>query len=187
MNSLLPSKIRSKKYLLAHSAKYFFALYALLVFSPAARALTPKADVTFGYSRLGNNTFASGAGSLNGWEGALNVKVRQFVGIEGDIARYGMGASASTPHSTLVLFGPRVTVGTAGVHLFVHALGGGVHSSNNTGLSQGGLAAALGGGGDLRIFPGFALRLSADYLNGSSHVPASSSHSRMTAGIVFRF
>lgn len=153
----------------------------------AASAAGPKADVSIGYSHLGNNALAPGAGSLSGWEGALNVKVARFMGIEADVAQYGMGAAAARPHSTLVLFGPRLTAGTAGVHLFVHALAGGAHSSNNSGYSHGALVGDLGGGGDVRIFPGFAWRLSADYLGVSSGAPANASHARISTGLVFRF
>jgi len=163
------------------------ALALLLSFSPAAYALGPKADVSFGYSRLGNNVFSSGAGGLNGWEGSLNVKVKRFVGIEGDVAQYGMGAAAATPHTTVVMFGPRVTVGTLGFHVFVHALGGMDHSSNSTGLSQSDMAVGLGGGGDLRIFPFFAIRVSADYLGTPTQVQTNSAHERVSAGLAFRF
>lgn len=158
-----------------------------LVLPVTAYAAEPKADVSLGYSHLGKNALAPGAGSLSGWEGALNVGVARFMGIEADVARYGMGADASRPHSTLVLFGPRLTAGTAGVHLFAHALAGGAHSSNDRGYSHGALAGELGVGGDVRIFPGFAWRLSVDHLGVTSGAPAGASHTRITTGIVFRF
>jgi hypothetical protein len=158
-----------------------------LAFSSPAQAATPKADVSFGYSRLGNNVFSSGAGSLNGWEGALNVKVKPFLGIEGDVAQYGMGSASTTPHTTVVMGGPRVTVGTLGFHVFVHALAGVDHSSNSTGFSQTDLAVGLGGGGDVRIFPFFAIRASADYLTTPTATNAGSAHERVSAGLVFRF
>jgi hypothetical protein len=153
----------------------------------AAAAETSKADVSIGYSRLGKDTFHAGAGGLNGWEGSMNVKVKRFVGIEGDVARYGMGASASTPHSTVVMFGPRVTAGTAGVHVFVHALLGGEHTSNNVGLSETGAAVSLGGGGDVRIAPFFAVRGSADWLDAPGKTPSGASRARYSVGVVCRF
>lgn len=158
-----------------------------LMASARAHGLGPKADVFLGYSRLGNNVFSSGAGSLNGWEGALNVKVKDFVGMEGDVAQYGIGAAPTAPHTTVAMFGPRVTVGGLGVHLFVHALAGVDHNSNSTGLSQTDLAIGLGGGGDLRIAPFFALRVSADYLATPTFSHADDQHERATAGLVFRF
>ncbi|MDR3792581.1 MAG: hypothetical protein P4L03_04280 [Terracidiphilus sp.] len=153
----------------------------------AAHALTPKADVFLGYSRLGNNTFSANAGSLNGWEGALNVKVKRFVGIEGDVAQYGLGAPAATPHTTVAMFGPRVTVGAAGVRVFVHALGGGEHTTNNAGLSETAPVVSFGGGGDVRIAPFFSLRVSADWLDAPGKTPSGATRARYTAGIVFRF
>ncbi|MDR3722955.1 MAG: hypothetical protein P4K83_00520 [Terracidiphilus sp.] len=152
-----------------------------------AVAATPKADVSIGYSRLGKDTFHAGAGGLNGWEGSLNVKVKPFVGIEGDVARYGMGASDSTPHSTVVMFGPRVTVGGAGVHVFVHALAGAEHTSNYAGLSETGPAVSFGGGGDVRIAPFFAVRGSADWLDAPGKTPSGASRARYTVGLVCRF
>ena len=152
-----------------------------------AYAASPKADVSFGYSRLGSNVFASNTGGLNGWEGALNVKVKPFLGVEGDVAQYGMGAAANTAHTTLVMFGPRVTVGGMGVHVFVHALGGVDHTSNSTGLSNTDLAIGLGGGGDVRIAPFFAIRASADYLTTPSQNRTGSAHERFSMGAVFRF
>jgi len=155
--------------------------------APCAHALGPKADVAFGYSRLGNDVFASGVGGLNGWEGSLNVKVKPFIGIEGDVAQYGMGAASTTPHTTMVMFGPRVTVGTMGVHVFAHALGGVGHTSNSVGLSQTDLTVGLGGGGDVRIAPFFSIRLAADYLAVPTSSHSGSAHERVSAGLAFRF
>jgi len=161
--------------------------FAGMLVASCAHALGPKADVSFGYSRLGNNVFSSGTGSLNGWEGALNVKVKPLLGIEGDVAQYGIGAPATTPHTTVVMFGPRVTVGTLGFHVFVHGLAGVDHDSNSTGLSQSDLAVGLGGGADVRIFPFFAIRGQVDYLTTPTFSHADSQHERVTAGLVFRF
>ena len=46
----------------------------LLLVSPPAPAQVPRGDVYLGYTRAGNNTFYSGVGGLNGWDGALHVK-----------------------------------------------------------------------------------------------------------------
>lgn len=168
-------------------------LLCLLATLPlAARAATPgpKADVYFGYSRLGNDAFYPNIGGLNGWEAAVHVKIMPFVGVEGDFAHYGLGASAATPRTTTVLFGPRVTVGAAGVHVFVHGLVGGEHSANSGGptpISADELSIALGGGADFRIAPFFAWRVAADYLNAPFETPGSGSHDRFTTGLVFRF
>src|SRR6266852_2270522 len=114
----------------------FFSLLAcmLLAFSPSANAQLRNHDVFFGYSRTGTDTFYSNVGGLNGWEGALHIHLRPFFGAEGDVAHYGLGASASVPRTTTVMFGPRVSVKALGVNLFVHGLVGGEHSANSAGV-----------------------------------------------------
>ena len=165
-------------------------LLGLAGLAPAAHAAGPGGDVFLGYSRLGNDTFYSNVGGLNGWDLDGQIKWRRHLGVEGDVAHYGLGAPSSTPRTTAVLFGPRLTVGTAGIHIFVHGLLGGEHSSNSGGpvhISGGAMAVAFGGGVDVRIAPSFAWRLAADYLNAPTETPGSGSHDRFTTGLVFRF
>jgi len=163
---------------------FFFAGSA-----PAAHASGPGGDVFLGYSRLGSGTFYPGVGGLNGWDLDGEIKVNPFVGVEGDISHYGLGAPASTPRTTAVMFGPRVTVGGAGVHVFVHGLVGGEHSANSgsPSISGGALAVAFGGGVDVRFAPYFSWRVAVDYLNAPGNTPSSGSHDRFTTGLVFRF
>jgi hypothetical protein len=163
----------------------------LLLFAPVAMAQVPKGDVYLGYSRTGNNTFYANAGGLNGWEGALHVKLhRPFLGVEGDVSQYGLGANSSVPRTTVFLFGPRITVGALGPKVFAHALVGGEHSSNSGGspsISGGALAFALGGGLDVPIAPFFAWRVAGDYLRAPTQSPAGSTPARFSTGLVFRF
>ena len=139
----------------AVSIVFFLGASALLLFPPRAHAAGPGFDAYIGYSRLGGQTFYADAGGLNGWEAAVHVKLKPLFGVEGDVAHYGLGANSSIPHTTTVLFGPRLTVGAAGVHVFVHGLLGGEHSSSSgpASVSSGTLAFALGGGADFRIAP----------------------------------
>lgn len=155
--------------------------------TPAAHAAGPKADAFFGYSRVGNDTFYPNMGGLNGWEGTLNVKVKPLMGIEGDVSHYGLGAKSAVPRTTMVLLGPRVTVGATGFHVFAHALAGGENSNNNNGISGGRLAVGFGGGVDVRLALFFAWRVSADYLTTPTQSPETSSHDRFSTGLVFRF
>ncbi len=174
----------------AVSTVFFLAATALLLlFPPRAHAAGPGFDAYLGYSRLGSETFYSDAGGLNGWEAALHVKLKRFLGGEGDVAHYGLGASSSISHTTTVLFGPRVTVGAAGVHVFVHGLVGGEHSSRSgpASFSGGALAFAFGGGADFRIAPFFSWRVTADYLDAPTQSPDGASHDRFSTGLVFRF
>lgn len=170
----------------------FWAILTLVLagWTPAARALGPGGDVFFGYSHLGNNTFYPNVGGLEGWEAAINLQMKPLLGAELDVSHYGLGAAAAIPRTTAVLAGPRLTVGFAGIHLFVHALAGGEHSansSNTTPISGGALAVAFGGGVDVRIAPYFAWRVGADYLNAPTESPGSGSHDRILTGLVFRF
>jgi hypothetical protein len=176
-------------------SKSFFKPLSLLVFSsalfisPVAFCGTvPKGDLFFGYSRTGTDTFYPNVGALNGWDAAAHLKLHMpFLGIEGDVAHYGLGANSSIPRTTTYLFGPRATVGLLGTKVFAHALVGGKHSANSGGptpISSNGYAYMLGGGLDFPIFPFFAWRIAGDYTG----VPAAGgTPARFSTGIVFRF
>jgi hypothetical protein len=154
-----------------------------------AHAVGPGADVFVGYSHLFSNTFYPNSGGLNGWTGAMHVKLKPFFGIEGDLSHYGFGANASVPRTTTFLGGPRVTLGAAGIKVFVHALAGGEHSANSSGppISGTALAVAVGGGADVRFAPFFSWRVGVDYLNAPTQSPGSGTHARFNTGLVFRF
>ena len=151
---------------------YFFVLssFILLLSLPLvhAQAHVPKGDVYIGFSRTGNDTFYPNAGGLNGWEGAMHVKLHKpFLGVEGDLSHYGIGANSSVPRTTVFMLGPRITVGALGPKVYAHALLGGEHSANSGGptpISGGAMAYALGGGLDVPIAPFFAWRVAGDYL-----------------------
>jgi hypothetical protein len=153
-------------------------------------AQIPKGDAFVGYSRSGADTFYPNVGGLNGWQGALHVKLHvPFVGVEGDLAHYGIGANSAVPRTTTYLFGPRVTAGTLGVHLFAHALVGGEHSANSAGLpvSNTSLAYALGGGLDVPLVPFFGWRFAGDYIRAPRVSPGGNTPARFSTGLVFRF
>jgi hypothetical protein len=161
----------------------------LLALCPQAYSLGPKADVYLGYSRLGSNAFFPNTDGLNGLEGALHVKVAPFLGVEGDVAHYGYGASDGTPKTTTILAGPRVTVGALGVKVFAHALIGGEHSANSAGARVDGsdFAYALGGGVDFRLIPFFAWRVNGDYITAPTQTTQNATKARISTGVVFRF
>ena len=160
------------------------------VFAAAPCAHAASNDIFFGYSRTGNDTFYPNVGGLNGWDAAVQIHTAPFLGMEADVAHYGLGASASVPRTTTVLFGPRLTVGAAGIRLFVHGLVGGEHSANgNVGshISGGGLAYALGGGFDVPIAPFFAWRVAGDRISAPTVSPGNGTPARFSTGLVFRF
>jgi hypothetical protein len=139
-------------------------------------------DAFFGYSRLGSNLFEPGTPGLNGWEGDVHIHVKPFLGVEGDLAHYGVGASNSTARSTTVLFGPRVTLKAAGFRFFGHAMIGGEHTVSSTTYAY-----ALGLGADVRIVPMFAWRVQTDRISAPTESPGYATHARFTTGLVFRF
>jgi hypothetical protein len=163
----------------------------LFLLAPGARAQVPKGDIYVGYSRTGSDTFYPNVGGLNGWEGAMHVKLHApFLGVEGDLSRYGLGADSSVPRTTIFMGGPRITLGAVGFKVFAHALVGGEHSANNGGaasISGGALTYALGGGLDIPFVPFFAWRVAGDYLKALTQSPAGSTPARFSTGLVFRF
>jgi hypothetical protein len=173
-------------------SKYALILIVLLAPISAFAAPEPKvhgSDVFFGYSRTGNDTFAKGAGGLNGWEGALHIHFAPFLGGEADVSQYGLGSGSATPHTTDVLFGPRLTLKVLGVRPFAHVLAGVEHTANSgsaTPVSNTGLSYALGGGVDIPIFPFFAWRFAGDRIS-STESPAEGTKARFTTGLAFRF
>ena len=170
--------------------KAFFLLLScsdLILPASAASGPLPKGDLFFGYSRTGTDTYVINGGALNGWDAAGHLKLHApFIGIEGDVSHYGLGANLTIPRITTYLFGPRVTVGLLRTKVFAHALVGGKHLANSGGptpVSHNGYAYLLGGGLDLPIFPFFAWRIAGDYTG----VSAGGTPARFSTGLVFRF
>jgi hypothetical protein len=171
-----------------------YALIPFFFLAPLAAFAAPEpkihgSDVFFGYSRTGNDTFYRGTGGLNGWEGALHIHFAPFLGGEADVSQYGFGSSSATPHTTNVMFGPRLTVRLLGIRPYAHVLVGVEHSANSssaTPVSETGLSYALGGGVDVPIVPFFAIRFAGDRIS-STQSPAEGTKARFSTGLVFRF
>jgi hypothetical protein len=160
--------------------------------SPRAAKAQLNNDAFFGYSRLGSNLFEPNTPGLNGWEGDLDMHVRPFISVEGDLAHYGLGEGDSVARSTTFLFGPRVTLKAAGFRFFGHAMIGGEHSDNNppagvNSVSNTTYAYALGLGADVPIVPMFAWRFQFDRISAPTESPGNATHARFTTGAVFRF
>lgn len=165
---------------------------AILFFSFAIPAhARDKTDIYLGYSRAGADLFSPNTPGMNGWQLAMHVKPIPFVGIEGDLSRYGANVGAGSQHATLVMFGPRVTVGALGFSVFAHALGGFDHFSSNAvsgspSVSSTGTSYALGGGMDIPVFLGLKVRVTGDYL-GDNDAPVGPSHYRAGVGVAYHF
>lgn len=174
----------------AFQLRLSLAIFCILLILPSLARAANKGDISLGYSRTGDNTFYPNVGGLNGWDLDGQVHLKPFIGVEGDVAHYGLGADSSTPRTTTVLFGPKLSVGAAGFKFFGHFLAGGEHSANSGGptpVSQGSFAYALGAGADLPIAPFFAWRVQVDRLSAPLISPSNGTHARFTTGIVFRF
>lgn len=153
-----------------------------------ARAAGPGGDVYLGYSRLGANAFHANTPGLNGWEAEGQIKFIPFIGIDADVAHYGLGAASTIPHTTTAMIGPRVTAGAAGVHVFAHALLGGEHSSNSGGIiSSTAITVDAGAGIDFSIVPMLAWRINADYINAPHQSPGTADRYRFGTGLALHF
>jgi len=129
----------------------------------------PKAEVFGGYQYFRLDAGVSGIDkfNLNGWNAALSGYFMKYVGITADFSgAYGSpsvaGISINTKAHTF-MFGPVVRVpNPTRITPFVHALGGGVHSSLSAlGSSASGTDAAwaIGGGLDANFAPHLSIRL----------------------------
>ena len=166
-----------------------FVAIVMFTASTAVAQSLHNSDAYFGYSRLGTDTFYPNVGGLNGWNAAVHIHMKPFLGAEGDVVHWGLGADASVPQTTSYLFGPRVTLKAAGIALFAHGLIGGEHSANNGSLSinGGAFAYAVGGGVDLPLLPFFAWRVGADRITAPSLSPSDAQKYRLNTGLVLRF
>ena len=178
-------------------SSYLAAIVAAFLFSlvPSVQArAASKADVYFGYSRVGANLFAPNTSGMNGWQAAVHVKAISIFGAEGDLSRYSQSPSGFSEHVTNVMFGPRATLGLAGFSVFAHALVGVAFQSAtvttfpSTSYTAGSLA--VGGGADFPLFLGLKLRATGDYL-ANSKSPSSGSaapeHYRVGVGVAYHF
>lgn len=174
-----------------------FAVPMLLAgFALPAQAAS-KADVYLGYSRVGANLYGPNTAAMNGWQAAAQVKVVPFVGVEGDFSHYSQASNGFSEGATLVMFGPRVTVGGLGFSVFAHALGGIAHVNQTVttfrSSSYNAASYALGVGADVPIFLGLKLRVTGDYLGNSNEPSAAASggagpsHYRIGAGLAYHF
>ena len=165
----------------------------LISFVSPAQKKSDKADVYFGYSRVGANLYDVYTPGMNGWQLAAHIKPTRFVGVEGDVSHYSQNLSGFTQQVTLVMFGPRVTVGAKGFSVFGHGLGGIAHQNGTVtiypSIGYDSTSYALGGGAEMPLSHGFKLRISGDYL-GNSKAPTSDyspSHFRTGVGISYHF
>jgi opacity protein-like surface antigen len=163
--------------------------------------LPPSFQVFGGYSYAPTN-FSYLGGGQNGWNAALDVNSRKWVGFTADFAQYfstfsfGSGPNFNEKTFTFLL-GPRVSIPLSKVTPFGHFLIGSAHIGDNiSGDFSSGTSFAwdFGGGVDFTLTRHLALRGEGNYMH--SHFVTSDTqlqsrimdwHGRVSTGIVFRF
>jgi opacity protein-like surface antigen len=158
-----------------------------------------------GYSYAPTNFSFVGSGE-NGWNAALDVNARKWLGFTADFAQYfstfseGAGIPSDNAKTYTFLFGPRVSAPlskASKVTPFGHFLIGAAHINDSYAgefSTSTSFAYAFGGGVDFSLTRHFALRGEGDYLH--NHFVTSDNqlqprvadwHGRISTGVVFRF
>ena len=178
-----------KSFLLAVTA-------AAIPWSAFAQETTPKAEVFGGYSYFRATDPATI--NLNGWNGSITGNLNDWFGVVGDFSGhygspsiFGFGIPLVDVNQHSFLFGPRISYrGNDTVIPFGHFLVGVSRASAgafNLSLSDTALAAALGGGVDIKLNDSMAIRaVQADYLM-TRFVDQRQDNLRLSFGVVFRF
>jgi hypothetical protein len=140
-------------------------------------------------------------GGMGGWDASLRAPVPWFnswLGVTGDASGvYRSDARLDLyPRAYFFVAGPQVSIATGRSMIFAHGMAG-VGLLNNAALpsltSNASFALDLGAGYDYAFRPGWAWRISLDYMNSHFHSADSAvqdlanSNGRITTGPVFRF
>lgn len=169
----------------------FLVLLPLLVVPVSAWADDlPKFEVFAGYSNLAANVNHSSM-DLNGVNGSFQENLNSWFGGALDISGHFGTESGMKVNTESAMYGPVFSYRKSkSVTPFVHGLLGAVRgSSDYLGISkpEERFGAYLGGGLDLKIGPGVALRLiQVDYLL-TRFSSLNQDNVRLSAGIVFNF
>ena len=159
----------------------------------------PRAEVFGGFQYFRANTGTDVTNldhfNLNGWNASLSGYVNRYFGVTADFGGvYGSPEFAGIPIHTKLhtfMFGPVLRLPNP-THFtpFVHALGGGVHTSlDSQGVSAGDTSAAwaVGGGVDFNLARVLSIRLAqVDYLQTRTGGD-SQNNFRYSAGVVLKF
>jgi len=143
----------------------------------------PKVEVFGGYSY---GLLDDGDGyhfNVNGWDASVTGYLHKKLGVTGDFGGLYGSPHDSTVHLYTFLFGPTVAFPSDKVTVFLHALLGGTHVTEESTA----FAMAYGGGVDVNVNKKFALRVGQfDYLY--THIGGESEHHfRYAGGIVLKF
>lgn len=150
-----------------------------------------RADLFAGYSYLNVDTNGlSSRQSLNGWEASISGNFSRWLAAEADVSGHYKTVLGVSVSDYSYLAGPRINFKP----IFVHALVGGDHlrgAVSGGSASQDGLAAAFGGGLQVKITRTLSARASGDYVLSRHNIfggPAFTQNNfRASVGIVYSF
>lgn len=174
--------------------RFGWTLWALIFASSSVFSFSQeysRADLFAGYSYLNVDTNGlSSRQSLNGWEAGVSGNFSRWLAAEASVGGYYKTLLGVNVSDYSYLAGPRINFRP----VFVHALIGGDHlkgSALGASASQDGLAAAFGGGLQMRIARSLSARVSGDYVLSRHNILGGSSFTqnnfRASVGIVYSF
>lgn len=120
--------------------------------------------------------------NASGWNASITGNFKHVLGITGDFS----GAYKDNVHAYTYTVGPVLSARLPIVQPFVHALFGGITTGDAA--SKSGFAMMLGGGLDLGMRKGIAVRIvEADWLSTQVSGTTRNRNIRASAGLVFKF
>jgi hypothetical protein len=155
----------------------------------ASAQQAPRLEVFGGYSYVRVSDSGNSA-NTNGWEATAALNFNRFVGVAADFGGSYWKENSVNVNQTTFLAGPQVTFRQQRFDIYVHGLAG-VALLGADGFGQSAsttkLAAAFGGGLDLRASEHLSVRLmQADYLM-TRFGNITQNDVRLSAGLVFHF
>jgi len=182
------------------------------IFAGYSEFVTPHGFLSNG--SFGPGVSIADRANLKGWNASVTGNANRWLGVEGDFGGYyghvasqitidhvgpGGGITSTTFNDTAkvrfysFLLGPRISYrGSERVTPYVHALAGGIRETIEgpqipSGSSQTSFGLALGGGVDVKVAEGVAIRVvQADYVR-SQFGSKFGNNMRLSFGAVFRF
>jgi len=181
----------------------FFLLLLLLATLSWSQGSPAHVQVFGGYSYIPSNQPVLDipqTGGENGWNAALDIDSRKFIGFTADFAEsfanFSDAGGTENDKTYTFLFGPRISVPLPRITPFGHFLLGAAHINSNTGAlsTSSSFAWDFGGGVDVRLSRHFALRGEGNYMH--THFVTFDNqlqpnvkdwHARISTGVVVRF
>jgi opacity protein-like surface antigen len=157
---------------------FLVAILSLVSFSTAAQDY-PKVEIFWGYQF----THLKPVGNANGWNASFTLNLNRWFGGTADFS--GAYRTGDTVHT--FMFGPVFALRKAEkVTPFAHALFGTDYQTDRRSTS--GFSMAMGGGLDIKVHEGLAVRLvQADWLPLHFGPKWETKNVRVSAGLVWRF